>query len=112
MTIPEGPGYYTPPPKPEKVDYNFEDEDFDTKDKDWEYPWYAPKDYIYGGGYLDQGFRRVTGRGYFVGKEKWGGKHKDGEEEEEGKIADNVIGYPTEWNYPNWLIRMAQWRNF
>jgi hypothetical protein len=22
------------------------------------------------------------------------------------------IGYETDWNYPNWLIRMAQWRNF
>lgn len=24
----------------------------------------------------------------------------------------NQIGYETDWKYPNWLIRMAQWRNF
>ena len=35
--------------------------------------------------------------------------------EEEGDVdtpADNVIGYPTEWKYPEWLLRMAQWRGF
>jgi hypothetical protein len=49
-----------------------------------------------------------VGRGYRYDRQ-WS-RYKRDDKDDDG--LDNEIGYPTDWEYPNWLIRMAQWRNF
>ena len=74
----------------------------------WEPPWYR-----------DPPTPRIHNRPGNWGRGGMGGfgpfvttKRKKIKIEEEPINNPNEIGYETDWKYPNWLIRMAQWRNF
>jgi len=82
----------------------------------WDYPWYRdpPTPRIHNRpGNLGRG--GMGGFGPFV-TPRWqmSDKYKQPQKSNVTKKEEdeNKIGYETDWKYPNWLIRMAQWRNF
>ena len=59
----------------------------------------TPRVYSY-----DSGYRRGGGGQMWQTSDRRRGNDDDD--------LNNKIGYETDWEYPKWLIRMAQWRNF
>lgn len=105
MGLIKGVGYY-PEPKPKSSNpFGSDPYKDDEKVKNWKPPWNydPPTPPIYNYDWGDGG--RYMGDAVTT-------KRKKRKSSKDKSPPMNEIGYPTNWNYPNWLIRMAQWRNF
>ena len=66
----------------------------------------TPRVYSY-----DSGYRRGGRGGIF--DQVWSTRNnRRPPSDDDDDDLNNKIGYETDWEYPSWLIRMAQWRNF
>lgn len=99
--------------KPKNV-AKYDEPDYPSKYLGYSYYGLNPNYYTGTGGqqYYADGTRRFPDDGGFGGG---GGKSETKYKPDYGDYSDaamDTVGYETDWKYPNWLIRMGQWRNF